>query len=126
MLFSSSNGYSIAPGTSSVVFSGGTVTCQAEGTGYVGDGHTGAVTFTTSATVNTETPLTAGASIGGTSLSVLSSSGFTAGGLVLVIQMQGASLVSGNQNAFQALGNVGQFELARVTSVGSGQLGAAS
>ncbi len=78
-----------------------------------GDGSDGDVTITSADTViNNYTYLTSNASVGDTTVSVNDSSSFSAGDLVLVIQMQSATDPS----------NVGNYEFHRVVSVSSGQL----
>src|SRR5262245_52022108 len=86
----------------------------------LGNGHTGAVTYTTG-TINAYAQVTA---IDATKkvLTVSSTTGFTAangGDLVMVWQQAGGSGTSGSQTAITLTG-VGAWEFGRVSAVGGG------
>ncbi len=70
-------------------------------TGYSQRGKDGSVTITaTNTIVNLYTPLTANASIGNQTLTVLSSASYNVGDLVFIIQMQGALVNAGKDTLY--------------------------
>ncbi len=86
-------------------------------------GKDGSVNIATPGTlVNVYTTLTTDAAAGATSIQVADATGITAGDLLLVIQMQGATIDTtdaASYGAVTALGNAGRYELVGVASVAS-------
>lgn len=73
-----------------------------------------------SGVINTYTDVTA---ISGTTISIGSSAGYSAGDRVLIIQMQGATINESNSSSFgniTSIGDVGNYEFATVCSVPNG------
>ncbi|TGE25729.1 T9SS type A sorting domain-containing protein [Hymenobacter aquaticus] len=90
-------------------------------------GKNGALTVnTTNVVVNAYTALTADAAAGATSLSVSSTSGLSNGDLVMIIQMQGATINTTNTSSYgtiTAYNNAGNYELAVVQGLTATSLG---
>ena len=85
----------------------------------LGDGHTGAVTLSVSGPVNWYTALSSAANQGDNSLSVVDTSGFAAGDLVMIVQTTGLvpSPPSGNGSDGPvdiSTDPVGAYEFARI------------